>query len=100
MKTIGISKIEVDGSGRLLVYPAVQDHASFQYVYRAAVEVYWDNKGYFHSPVPRELSYSQWLEQVRFSIRDELGIELVSLRDTSYISVPQPDEAAMRLALG
>ena len=100
MKSIGISSIEIDGSGRLLVYPAVQDPAYLQYVYRAAAEIYWDNAGYFHSPIPREWSYCQWLEQIRFAVRDELGIELVALQDTSYISVPKSDELAMRLALG
>ena len=100
MKSIGISRIEIDSSGRLLVCPAILDPTYFQYVYRAAAEVYWDNAGYFHSPVPREWSYSQWLEQIRSAVRDELGIELIGLQDTSYVSVAQSDELAMRLALG
>ena len=97
MKSIAISKIEIDDSGRLLVYPAVQDPVYFQHVYRAAAEVYWDNAGYFHCPVPREWSYSQCLEQIRFAVRDELGIELEVLQDTAYISVEKSDELAMRL---
>ena len=100
MKSIGISRIEVDRSGRLFVCPAVLDPAYFQYVYRAGAEVYWDNAGYFHSPVPRKWSYCQWLEQIRSAVRDELGIELIGLQDTSFVSVPPSDELAMRLALG
>ena len=99
MKSIGISRIEIDASGRLLVYPAVQDSGYFQYVYRAAAEVYWDNAGFFHSPVPREWPYAQWLKQIRFAVRDELGIELEALQDTVYVSVSQSDELAMRAEL-
>jgi len=99
MRSIGISRIEIDDSGRLLVYPAIQDPTYFQYVYRAGAEVYWANTGYFYSSVPREWSYSQWLEQIRFAVRGELGIELEALQNTAYVSVPLPDEQAMRLAL-
>jgi hypothetical protein len=99
MKAIGISRIEIDDSGRLLVYPAAQDSALFQLVYRAGAEVYWDAMGYFYSPVPREWSYASWLKQIRSAALGELGIQLGAMENTEFVSVSQSDEQAMRLEL-
>lgn len=98
MQAIGITKIEIDGAGRLLVYPVTQSD-DFDYVYRAGAEVNWDSAGYFYSPVPREWSYSKWLEQIGSAVLGELGVQLVARPSTQYVSVPEQDEVAMRAVL-
>lgn len=99
MNKIGIKQIEIDATGRLLVVPESVKPGYYQYVYRAAAEVYWDDAGFFYSPAPREWSYCQWMEQIRFAVRDELGIDLVATKTTTFVSVSESDLQAMRAAL-
>jgi len=98
MRSLGIAKIEVDVNARLLVFPEKPDPL-FQFVYRYAAEVYWDDAGYFYSPTPREWSYLQWFERIRFAVRHEAGVELVAMQGTTYKAVPPGDEREIRLAL-
>jgi hypothetical protein len=99
MKKVGIKQIEIDATGRLLVFPELVDPGYYQYVYRAAAEVYWDDAGFFFSPVPREWSYCQWMEQIRFAVRDELGIDLIASNATKFVAASESDLKAMRAAL-
>lgn len=54
MENIGIIKICVLQDKRLAIFPDKYSNG-YQYVYREAAEVYWDNDlKCFVSPVPRE----------------------------------------------
>jgi hypothetical protein len=52
MKKISIDKVSVQEDGKLRIYPQVSS-SDYQYIYREAGEVYWDqNEKCFYSPVP------------------------------------------------
>ena len=59
MESIALSKVRIDEAGRLRVIPASNPNKIFRFIYRAAMEVDWDEeeRGFF-TPVPRELSYA------------------------------------------
>jgi hypothetical protein len=55
MTTDKIIEIGIDDQQRLYIKPEKQ---TFEYIYRTAAEVGWDNKERFlYSPKPREWSY-------------------------------------------
>ena len=85
MERIAIAKVSLLPDKRLAVYPA-QASASYQYVYREACEVYWDNEdGFFFSPVPRQWDYKRWYGQIVSVVLSGLGIRLSQTEDTSFL---------------
>ena len=69
---------------KLAVFPS-KASSSYQYVYREACEVYWENDAqYFYSPVPRELDYRKWYEQYVSVVRTGLSIRLNLSDDTEF----------------
>lgn len=82
MKIDPIIKIEIDGKGRLLIYPASH---TYPMIYREAVEVHWDAAGkYLYSPQPREWSYLDWFKHIITTVRD---LRLTS--ETKWSNVPE-----------
>lgn len=62
MDTDRIKRVEIDGSGRLLVFPSTQ---MFPLIYREGVEVHWDDSlQALYSPRPREWSYTRWFQHI------------------------------------
>jgi len=87
-KTDGITQIMIDAMERLCVVPATQ---SFTMIYRAAIEVHWDNVlCCLYAPKPREWSYMQWFQQIITGVESEYGCSLRLQPDTKWKSVP-PD---------
>jgi hypothetical protein len=81
-----IAEIGIDQAGRLYVQPAKQ---TFPYVYRAAMEVHWDQaRGVLFSPKPREWSYRQWFRQILDAVTDEYGVHLRIGVGTTWTNVP------------
>jgi hypothetical protein len=61
MEVNNIVEVRIDDAGRLCVVPEIAD---FAYIYRAGMEVSWDESGEFlYSPSPREWTYVRWFEQ-------------------------------------
>ncbi len=57
-----IKRVEIDETGRLLVYPSTQ---TFPMIYREGVEVHWDDAlRALYSPKPREWSYGKWFRHI------------------------------------
>ena len=80
-----IVKIEIDDRGRLCVTP---DSFAFEHIYRAAMEVHWDNDDRFlYSPKPREWSYEQWFGQIVDAAKDEYGCDLRITPETLWENV-------------
>jgi hypothetical protein len=77
MEAIAIAKVRIDEVGRLHVIPASNPNKMFRFIYRAAMEVDWDEEEQgFYTPVPRELSYSDWCLQVVAAVQSEMGVSL------------------------
>jgi hypothetical protein len=93
METDLIAEIRIDSQLRLCVRPAT---AAFPLIYRAAMEVHWDDKGrYLFSPAPREWSYARWFQQILAAVRDEYGYVLVVNNQTSWHGISSSDKSTM-----
>ena len=85
MKQEFVAAIEIDSAGRIHVTPSGSE---FPYIYREAMEVSWsDSSKTLHSPVPREWTYAQWVQQI-FAAAAEQGVKLILGPDTKWINVP------------
>lgn len=83
-----IAEVGIDDEGRLYVRPF---EASFDLVYRAAMEVSWEGaKRWLLSPKPREWSYLDWFKQITEAAADEYGIRLRLTPATVWTNVPLP----------
>lgn len=81
-----IARIEIDATGRLCVTPS---SVTFDHIYRAAMEVHWDNDGRFlYSPKPREWSYADWFKQIVAAAKDEYGCDLKITNSTEWKEIP------------
>ena len=85
MDSDAIAEITIDSAGRLCVTPG---SAEFPLIYRAAMEVHWDQKGRFlYSPRPREWSYPQWFHQIVAAARGEYGCALSITPQTRWNNI-------------
>ena len=98
MKSDNIAEVSIDATGRLCVTPAL---VKFPLIYRAAMEVYWDEQGGFlHSPIPREWSYLQWFQQIIDAARDEYGYSLFLTPITRWSGVESSIKDAILIKTG
>jgi Integron Cassette Protein Hfx_Cass5 len=87
MKNDGIAEIRIDATERLCVSP---QSSSFPYIYRAGMEVHWDDKGhYLYSPKPREWSYVRWFQQILAAVKGEYGCTLEITPDTHWENIDE-----------
>jgi hypothetical protein len=95
-----ISKIEIDGLGRLIVYPKLFEGQDYAFIYRAAMEVNWDPKSRcLVTPVPREWSPAQWFAHLCRAMKSEYGVRLVVSDDTKWENLSPHDQHAMEMYL-
>ena len=98
MKTIQILKVAVLGDGCLGVFPASRTDM-FQYVYREAAGVYWDDdKGCFKSTQPEEWTLDKWYQHIVAIVRSGLGIQLVLCPETDFQADDDGFTEAIKLA--
>ena len=81
-----ISEVGIDDTQRLYVRPEKQ---TFEYIYRAAAEVDWDNnEKYLFSPKPGEWSNFDWYRQIIIATKGEYGCQLVLTDKTQWTNIP------------
>ena len=86
MTTEKITEIGIDEKGRLYVKP---ERESFEFIYRAAAEVNWDDKNHFlYSPRPREETYFDWYMQIIMATKGEYGTQLIFTDKTKWTNIP------------
>ena len=79
--------VGIDVQGRIFVKP---ESKSFPYIYRAAMEVNWDeDKKVLFSPQPREWSYQNWFEQIINAVKNECNTILIVDENTHWENVNQ-----------
>ena len=87
MQTDEITEIGIDEQGRLYLCPA---HSTFEYIYRAAMDVHWDEtQGRLHSPLIRQWTYEQWFDQILAATIDEYGIRLLVTATTHWVNISE-----------
>ncbi|MBB5213319.1 hypothetical protein [Microbulbifer hydrolyticus] len=89
-----ISKIEILENGEMFVVLASGGKPMYQYVYREAAEVYWDNEIMgFKAPTPRKWSHSVWFRHIVSVVASGLGVDLKLSSATSWVNVPEKTKA-------
>ena len=87
MRTDTIAEVGIDDNERLYVRPST---ASFDYIYRAAMEVSWDTScRQLFSPKPREWTYVMWFVQILAAAKGEYGTQLDLTPDTVWTNIPE-----------
>jgi hypothetical protein len=97
MKREIINRIEVLDTGELLLGIKGQGNPSYQYVYREAAGVYWDEnrKGFISTPM-KEWSCSKWLGHI---VKTALAVVRVGLRlgsSVSWINISDEQKAEIQ----
>lgn len=99
MDEVEIIKVEVSENNNLLVSPVLDENKGeslYQYIYRMETGVYWDKeKQSFSSPTPRELSHSQWFENIVHYAKSELGVALVITPKTRWVNITDNEKEKM-----
>jgi len=89
MRELPADEVAIDTVGRLIVRPALAPGEDFAFIYRAAMEVAWDQAGQaLVTPIPREWSSARWFNQVADALRNEYGRRLVVNAHTRWSNVP------------
>lgn len=85
MTTDNIKEIGIDNKERLFVVPQTEQ---FEFIYRDASGVGWDDKGRFlYSPKPKELTYFEWYRQIILATKGEYGCELKVTNETVWTNI-------------
>jgi hypothetical protein len=95
-----ISKIGIDGLGRLTVYPKLSADQDYAFIYRAGMEVNWDPQSKcLFTPVLREWSPARWFAQIVRAMKSEYGVRLVVSDATKWENLSPHDQNAMEIYL-
>jgi hypothetical protein len=87
LKRETISKVEILGNGELLLGLGSGGNSNYQYVYREAAGVYWDEgKKGFKSTEPKGKAYDWWYQHIVSVVRD-IDVDLVMGDRIEWINV-------------
>ena len=88
MQLESIDIIEILENGEMYIVLSSGGKPSYQYIYREAAEVYWDeNKKGFKAPSPRKLSHADWFKHIVTVANNGLGISLEITDNTKWVNV-------------
>lgn len=92
-----VNRIEVLDTGELLVGLEGPGKPVYQYVYREAAGVYWDQSLYgFKSKPMKEWSCAQWYKQIASVAHSGLGVELALADHVTWSNVPEKEKAEIQ----
>lgn len=84
-----VSDIEIASGGELLLRLENGGQPSYQYVYRAAAGVYWDQEQYAFKFVARaDDDYAKWFAHILKILEDEMGLQLRLSDEVMWINIP------------
>jgi hypothetical protein len=85
-----ITKVEVLDTGELFLALKGTGNPNYQYVYREAAGVYWDeNKKGFKSTTMKEWSCSKWFDHIVKTVFVALDVELKLGSTVTWINIPE-----------
>ena len=94
MKSVRLSKIEIDASGWLRLYPVDE---RYDHIYRAAAGVEWDRSGGFlHAWEPGSWPYPTYFGQILSAVASEYGDTLIIDSATEWLNVPADVRSAIQ----
>ena len=90
MEEIEITKMAVLESGAIRVTPVLNWNNCFQFIYRTATGVTWNETSQsFMSPAPQDWSLFDWYKNIVSSVTSEMGVLLKVTANTDWHNVPQ-----------
>ena len=94
MKFETINRVKVLDTGELLLGLEGSGSSMYQYVYREAAGVYWDqaHRGFKSTPM-KEWSCSQWYKQIVSVVRSELSVGLLLAKHVTWSGVTEHEKA-------
>ncbi|MBA6251594.1 hypothetical protein [Colwellia sp. MB3u-55] len=82
-----IEKVEILKNDQLFVVLASGGKPDYQYIYREAAEVNWDDElKAFKSPAPREWCHSDWFHHI-VKVAKNISINLVLNNDKTWVDI-------------
>ena len=94
MESEEISKVEILESGEMFLVLASGGKPMYQYIYREASEVYWDNvRKAFKAPPPRKWSHADWYRHIVSVAESGLGLSIKLSKSPIWINVPESTKA-------
>ena len=88
-----INEIRVNDANELLLILKSGGKPMYQYIYRAAAGVYWDEENHgFKSTSLKEWSCAQWFSHIVSIVQSEANIQLQLGKDISWQYVPKEDQ--------
>jgi len=90
-----IRKIEVNEANEFILLIEGNGDPSYQYIYREAAGVYWDeiNHGFKSTPMKRDWSCSQWYFHIVSLVKSCIGIELERSRKVVWGNISKKDKS-------
>ncbi len=102
MKLETVSNIEIAPDDSLLVVGLEGGGSpSYQYVYRAAAGVYWDNvAGAFTLDMKNDKRFAHWFAHLSKVLEDEMNVQLHVGGQTAWTNVPNDVRSKIELSNG
>ena len=90
MKSEIIEKVTINDTRELCLFLKGTGDSMYQYIYREAVGVYWDNNKFLFKSTPlREWSPSDWFFHIISIVKSSLQVELKITSNTLWIDIPE-----------
>ena len=89
MIQVPVSNVSIVDDGRLLIRPELPGDEDFRFIYRAGMEVGWEDESHsLYCPKPREWSYVRWFKQAVDAVAGKYHRCLALTASTEWRDVP------------
>ncbi|MBD8490996.1 hypothetical protein IFO69_19745 [Echinicola sp. CAU 1574] len=100
MKTETVNTIVLNENNELMLKITGEGNPSYQYVYREAAGVYWDEKekGFKSTPL-REWTVSKWFFHIKDIVKIGLNLSLEMDNNITWENIPTDEQEKIKNAL-
>ncbi|MBW3466627.1 hypothetical protein [Arthrospiribacter ruber] len=100
MKNETIKEIVLNDQNELLLKVTGEGNSGYQYVYREAAGVYWDeNHKAFKSTTINEWTVSEWFIQIKDIVKLGLNVELTIDENVEWKNIPDEEKIKIKNVL-
>ena len=100
MKTETVNTVALNENKELILKIAGEGKPSYQYVYREAAGVYWDEKEKCFKSTPlREWSVSKWFFHIKDIVKIGLNLNLEMDNNITWENIPTYEQEKIKNAL-
>lgn len=100
MKNEIINEIVVNDENKLLLKVIGKGNRMYQYIYREAAGVYWDeNQKAFKSKPINEWTVSEWFLHIKDIVKSGLNLELTIDENVEWKNIPDEEKTKIKNAL-